>query len=88
MHPGSNQWHLIDYVLVRGRDVQDLCIVRVMHGADCSTDHRLVRARVKCVVHKKERQGGVSLPKRLNVSRLQVSEVRQNLVNKMDDFSK
>lgn len=33
---------------------------------------------------KRKGGGGVSLPKRLNVNHLQASEVRQNLVDKMD----
>ena len=44
MHPRSKQWHLIDYVICRQRDICDIRITRVMRGADCWTDHRLVRS--------------------------------------------
>ena len=44
MHPRSKQWHLIDYVIVRQRDISDVMITRSMRGAECWTDHRLVRA--------------------------------------------
>jgi len=46
-HPRSKHWHLIDYVIVRRRDVKDATltrVMRVMRGAKCWTDHRLVRA--------------------------------------------
>ena len=43
MHPRSKQWHLIDYAICRRRDIQDVRITRVMRGAECWTDHRLVR---------------------------------------------
>ena len=35
MHPGSKQWHLIDFLLVRRRDIADVQIVRAMWGAEC-----------------------------------------------------
>ncbi len=44
-HPRSKQWHLIDYVIVRARDVRDVNNTRTMVGADdCWTDHRLIRS--------------------------------------------
>ncbi|XP_072168007.1 uncharacterized protein [Diadema setosum] len=30
MHPRSKHWHLIDYVITRGRDIQNIRITRVM----------------------------------------------------------
>ena len=86
MHPGSKQWHLIDYILTRKRDMRDFCSVRVMRGAECWTDHRLVRAKVKFVVKPKVRAKGLTLPKRVNVSRLKDEAVRDKLVQKMDEL--
>ena len=34
MHPRSKQWHLIDYVITRQRDSNDVLITRAMRGAD------------------------------------------------------
>ena len=45
MHRRSKNWHMLDYVIVRKRDRQDLCLVRVCRSAECWTDHRLVRAK-------------------------------------------
>ena len=44
MHPRSKQWHLIDYAICRRRDIRDIRITRAMRGAECWTDHRLVRS--------------------------------------------
>ena len=38
-HPRSKQWHLLDYVIVRQQDRQDVRITKAMCGADCWTDH-------------------------------------------------
>jgi len=43
-HPRSGHWHLLDYIIVRQSDIQDVSICRAMRGADCWTDYRLIRA--------------------------------------------
>ena len=70
MHPRSGQWHLLDYVIVRQQDMQDVCNVRTLRGADCWTDHALVRARLRTTV---------KLPKRLDVSKLHSAEFQEAL---------
>lgn len=47
MHPRSKTWHLLDYVIVRRKDMRDVMITRSMRGADGWTDHRLVRSVLK-----------------------------------------
>ena len=42
LHPRSKHRHLIDYVIVRRKDRQDVKVTKTMCGADCWTDHRLV----------------------------------------------
>lgn len=46
MHPRSKHWHLIDYVIVRRRDRQDVRVTKAMCGAECWTDHRLIISKV------------------------------------------
>ena len=58
MHPRSKNWHLIDYVLVHQRDIQDVCHTRVMPSAECYTDHRLVRCKLRLLFKPKPRKGG------------------------------
>ena len=74
MHPRSKHWHLIDYVLVRSRDIRDVRSVRAMRGADCWTDHRLVRARFGLFISPKRQKRSSPLPKRINVSLLKNSD--------------
>ena len=50
MHPRSKHWHLIDYVIVRRRDLNEVQITRAMRGAECSTDHRLIRSLLRLTV--------------------------------------
>ncbi|KAL8609487.1 hypothetical protein ACOMHN_038009 [Nucella lapillus] len=42
MHPRSRHWHLIDYVIIRAKDRQDVRITKAVCGVDCWTDHRLI----------------------------------------------
>lgn len=83
MHPRSKQWHLIDYVITRQRDLRDVHITEAMRGADCWTDHRLIRSKVSfaiCPLHRK------SAPKpnhRLNVNLLKDPCVQQKLSTNM-----
>ena len=44
MYPRSKHWHLIDFSIVHQRDIRDVRVTRAMRGAECWTDHRLVRA--------------------------------------------
>ena len=50
MHPKSKHWHLIDYVTVRRRDLNEVQITRAIRGAECSTDHRLIRSILRLTV--------------------------------------
>ena len=50
MHPRSKQWHLIDYVIVRRRDLNEVKITRAMRGAECYTDHRLIHSTLRLTV--------------------------------------
>ncbi|CAG4956918.1 unnamed protein product [Parnassius apollo] len=42
MHPRSKHCHLIDYGIVRQKDISQVQVTRVMRGAHYWTDHRLV----------------------------------------------
>ena len=45
-HPRSKHWYLLDYIIVRQRDRKDVTITRAMRGAECWTDHRMVRSKL------------------------------------------
>ena len=72
-HPKSHKWHCIDYVIMRKehrRKCLDVCVKR---GANCNTDHSMVRA--KLVVGQSARSfrraSGRTGVKRWNVAKLQ-----------------
>ncbi|XP_063898002.1 craniofacial development protein 2-like [Helicoverpa armigera] len=47
MHPRSKHWHLLDYAITRRRDISQVHITRVMRGAHCWTDHRLLVTKLR-----------------------------------------
>ena len=78
MHPRSKHWHLLDYVLVRQRDQKDVLHTRVMPSAECQTDHRLVRCKLRLQFKPKPRING-GKTKTLNVGSLSREGVKTNL---------
>ena len=77
MHPQSKHWHLIDYVIVRRTDRQDVRVKKTMCGADCWTDHRLVVSKLNLRIQPARRPQGKKAPQRLNVSKLNHDSMRQ-----------
>ena len=60
IHPRSKHGHILDYIITRKRDLQDVCTVKVMRGAECGTDHKFVRGKLKLRIRKKVRGNGIS----------------------------
>ena len=77
MHPRSKNWHMLDYVIVRKRDREDLRLVRVCRSAECWTDHRLVRAKFRVRVRPKQRMANAKVPRKLDVKRLRDPNVQR-----------
>lgn len=80
MHPRSKHWHLIDYVLMRKKDRQDVRVTKSMCGADCWTDHRLIISKLNIRIQPKCRTQEAKAPKRLDITRLQLPDVKQSFV--------
>jgi len=74
MHPRSKHWHLLDYILVRQRDQNDVSHTRVMPSAECHTDHRLVRCKLKLCFKPKPKSRG-PLKKKLDLAKLKQPQV-------------
>ena len=70
IHPCSKHWHLINYVIVRRKDRQDVRVKKTMCGADCWTDHRLVVSKLSLRIQPVRRPQGKKVPKRLDVPKL------------------
>ena len=77
MHPMSKHWHLIDYVIVRHRDMNEVQITRGMHGAECSTDHRLIHSTLRLTVRQPARRQKPS--HKLNVNVAHNQNIREEL---------
>ncbi|KAI8737349.1 craniofacial development protein 2 [Biomphalaria glabrata] len=75
MHPRSKHWHQLDYIILRHCDVRDVVHTRVMHSADCYTDHRLVWTKMNITI-KMVKKDGLPRVKKLNVERL--ADVREH----------
>ena len=78
MHPRSKHWHQIDFVIVRQRDLKDVRITRVMRGANCWTDHRLVVSKMHMSL-RPPTQRRQQTTKRLNCAVLTSPEKREEL---------
>ena len=81
MHPRSKHCHLIDYVIVRRKDRQDVRVTKTMCGADCWTDHRLAVSKLNLRIQPARRLQGKEVPKRLGVSKLKQDSKRQAFIN-------
>ena len=80
MHPRSKHWHLIDYVIVRRTDRQDVKVTKTMCGADCWTDHRLVVSKLNLRIQPARRPQGKKAPKKLDVSKLNKDSMKQDFL--------
>ena len=46
MHPRSKHWPLIDYIIVRCSDANDVLLTPATRGAESWTDHRIILAKL------------------------------------------
>ena len=81
MHPRSKHWHLIDYVIVRRKDRQDVRVTKIMCGADCWTNLRIVVSKLNLCIQPARRPQGKKVPKRLDVPKLKQDSKRQVFIN-------
>ncbi|PZC80141.1 hypothetical protein B5X24_HaOG215363 [Helicoverpa armigera] len=69
MHPRSKHWHLLDYIIVRQKDLRDVLVTRAMRGAVGWTDHRLIRSKMYLQL-KAPRRAPNKIPPKLTFSKL------------------
>ena len=83
MHPRSKVYHMLDYVLVRKRDRQDVRITRVMRGAECWSDHLMVRSVLSLRIRPPARRQPAK--KKLNCTGLADAENRAQLAAAVEE---
>ena len=87
-HPATKKCHMIDFVVMRADQRVHCSDVRVMRGANCWTDHRLVRAKLNIVVPR-FRGGGEKSCIPFTVHRFSISakrdEYREVLEQRLQD---
>ena len=67
-----------DFIICRKYDLCDFHITRAMRGAECSTDHLLLRSKVNLQVQRKRRPQGKIPPRKMNVQEINNSVALQN----------
>ena len=55
MHPRSKHWHMIYFTITRHRNKNDFNSTRVIRGANCWTDHQMVRSKVAFLLRQKSK---------------------------------
>ena len=81
MHPGTKQWHMIDYVITRQRDVKDIHHTRAMCGSCTWSDHRLVKCKLNLRSRVQRHRRRLTPVKKLNIDRLKSCQTREKLAS-------
>lgn len=74
-HPRSGHGHLIDYIIIRQKDMKEVLMTKVMPGAECQTDHSLVRSKLRITLDRTHRRGSKAKGIKINVDKLQDPKV-------------
>ena len=85
MHPGSKQWHMIDYVITRHRDIKEVFHTRAMCGSTAWSDHRLVRTKLAFKIQTPQLRHRLKPKKKPDVSKLCSPMVRETLSRKLQE---
>ncbi|XP_076032947.1 uncharacterized protein LOC143020415 [Oratosquilla oratoria] len=85
-HPRSGHWHLLDYVIVRARDIADVRITRSMINADdCWTDHRLIRSITSFKIPPRHTQRSNQHRRKLTLSLLNNEKVAKEFQHNFEE---
>ncbi|BHF72268.1 hypothetical protein SprV_0401533200 [Sparganum proliferum] len=91
MHPRPHQWHLLDYVLVRRRDQQDVLVTKSIHGGYEYTDRHLFISKMRLRLQNCRRPQGKQSPGKLNTALLFLPAHRlhfsNELAQRLDNFA-
>ena len=85
MHPRSKHWHQIDHIICRKNDLKDFRITRAMRGAECSTDHVLLRSKLNIKMQRKRRPQCKKPTNKLNVGKINMPENKDALQKELSE---
>ena len=83
MHPGTKEWHMIDYVITRKRDAGDVHHTRAMCGSSVWSDHRLVRSKLALKAKVSRHLHRLKPARKPDLAKLKSPLVRSNLCSKL-----
>jgi len=78
-------WHLIDFIITRQRDLSEFMDTRAMRGANCSTDHIMIRSTSRLKIPKQFKKKGKQPIRKLNVSKLKNDDTRSKLEANLEE---
>ena len=85
MHSRSKHWHLLDYIITRKRDREDILDTRAMGGADYSTDHNMIRSKLALMLEKQNSRLTGSPNSKMDFTKLRNAGFRKEFQRKMDE---
>lgn len=85
MHPRSKHLHLIDFVITKQVDRNDVISTRAMRGADCFTDHVLLRSKIHLNLRKQYRKMRLKPPGKLDVRKLKLDSVKKVFSQQLEE---
>ena len=70
-HPGSKKWHCIDYAIMKQSQRRKCLDVSVMRGAQCNTDHQMLRVKLRVEPGRRRYRPSANRPhKKFDISKL------------------
>lgn len=84
MHPRSKNWHMIDYVITKQRDVKDFNITRSFHSTCYLSDYALLCSKASFSITQKKHITKSLIPKRINVLPFKSSHKKRELSNQLE----
>jgi len=75
---------MIDVIIKRCLDKMDIHSNRVMRGANCWTDHQMLRLKLDFRIRQKHNRQGTRKPTKLNIAKLRITNHRESFEHEMD----
>ena len=77
-------WHILDYIIVRQRDMHNVIVMKAMCGADCWMDSRMIVSKLNIKISPSRQPWDTKASKQLNIARPKSNTVNQSLRAEMD----